>query len=103
MQLITLFKSMYYWSILNSYRRFSWNYPDVINKENTRKLYPTCFGHQIGNLKGTVSPDLAFYFRIYTFKPVLSVRPLMVFKFVYFIVLYEFENPFDKPLMRLKV
>ncbi len=30
-------------------------------------------------LKGTVSPDIVFYFRVYKFKSVLIVRPLMVF------------------------
>ncbi len=45
---------------------------------NNRVLY---------NLKGTVSLDIAFYFRVYIFKTVLSVRQLMVFKFVYFVVL----------------
>jgi hypothetical protein len=38
-------------------------------------------------IKGTVSPDIVFYFRVYKFKPVLLVRPLMIFKFVYFVVL----------------
>jgi hypothetical protein len=38
-------------------------------------------------LKGTISPDIVFYFKIYKFKSVLLVRPLMVFKFVYFVVL----------------
>jgi hypothetical protein len=37
----------------------------------------------ISLLKGTVSPDIIFYFRVYKFKSVLLVRPLMVFKFVY--------------------
>ncbi len=37
--------------------------------------------------KGTVSPDIVFYFRVHKFKSVLSVRPLMVFKVVYFVVL----------------
>ncbi len=40
-----------------------------------------------GQVKGTVSPDIAFYFRVYIFKTVLSVRQLTVFKFVYFVVL----------------
>jgi hypothetical protein len=44
--------------------------------------------------KGTVSPDIAFYFRVYKFKSVLSVRPLMIFKFVYFVVLYIFKFKF---------
>ncbi len=38
-------------------------------------------------LKDTVSPDIVFYFRVYKFKSVLYVRPLIVFKFVYFVVL----------------
>ncbi len=38
-------------------------------------------------IKGTVSPDIVFYFEVYKFKSVLLVRPLMVFKFVYFVVL----------------
>jgi hypothetical protein len=37
--------------------------------------------------KGTVSPDIGFYFRVYTLKSVLSVRPLMAYKLVYFLVL----------------
>jgi hypothetical protein len=37
--------------------------------------------------KGEVSPDIAFYFRVYKFKSVLSVRPLMVIKFIYFLFL----------------
>jgi hypothetical protein len=39
------------------------------------------------SLKGTVSPDNAFYFRVYKLKAVLSVRPLMAYTFVYFVVL----------------
>ncbi len=38
-------------------------------------------------LKGTVSPDITFYFRFCKIKSVLSVRPLRVFKFFYFVVL----------------
>jgi hypothetical protein len=38
-------------------------------------------------VKGTVSPDIVFYFRVFKFKSLLLVRPLMVFKFVYFVVL----------------
>ncbi len=38
-------------------------------------------------IKGTVSPDIVFYFRVHKFKSVLSVRPLMVFKVIYFVVL----------------
>jgi hypothetical protein len=39
--------------------------------------------------KGTVSQDIAFYFRVYKFKSVLSVRPLMVFKFI---LLFRYLN-----------
>jgi hypothetical protein len=35
--------------------------------------------------KGTLSPDIVFYFIVYKFKSVLLVRLLMVFKFVYFV------------------
>ncbi len=49
-------------------------------------------------VKGTVSPDIAFYFRFCKIKSVLSVRPLVVFNFYYFLVLqifkYTFENCF---------
>jgi hypothetical protein len=38
-------------------------------------------------IKGTVSRDNAFYFKVYKFKSVLSVRPLMVLKLIYFVVL----------------
>ncbi len=38
-------------------------------------------------LKGTVLPDIVFYFRVYKLKSVTLVRPLMVFKFVHFVVL----------------
>jgi hypothetical protein len=38
-------------------------------------------------LKGTVSPDIVFYFKVYKLKSVLLVRPLIVFKLVYFVVL----------------
>jgi hypothetical protein len=38
-------------------------------------------------VKGTVSPDIAFYSRVCNFKPILSVRPFMVFKLIYFAVL----------------
>jgi hypothetical protein len=44
--------------------------------------------------KGTVSSDIAFYFRVYKFDTVFSVRPLMVFKFVYFVVLWIFKHTF---------
>ncbi len=70
----------------------------------------------IQTLKGTVLPDIAFHFRVYKFKSVLSVRPLMVFKFVYFVVLYIFiytyiktasmkiltnyEGPYGNPMKR---
>jgi hypothetical protein len=37
--------------------------------------------------KGAVSPDIASYFIVCKFKSVLSVRRLMVFTFVYFVVL----------------
>jgi hypothetical protein len=37
-------------------------------------------------IKGTVSPDIVFYFRAYKIKLVLLVRPLMVFEFVYFVI-----------------
>jgi hypothetical protein len=37
---------------------------------------------------GTVSQDIAFYFRVSKFKSVLSIRPLMVFLLIYFIVIY---------------
>ncbi len=46
------------------------------------------------DIKGTVSPDIAFYFRVYEFKTVLSVRPLMVFEFVCFVVLEIFKHTF---------
>jgi hypothetical protein len=38
-------------------------------------------------IKGTVSPDITFYFRFCKIKSVLSVRPLRVLKFFYFVVL----------------
>jgi hypothetical protein len=39
------------------------------------------------SLKGTASPDIAFYFiRVYKLKSVLSVRQLLASKFVYFVV-----------------
>jgi hypothetical protein len=38
-------------------------------------------------VKGTVSRDIAFYFKVNKFKSILSVRPLMVFKLIYFVVL----------------
>ncbi len=39
------------------------------------------------SFKGTVSPEIVFYFRVYKSKSVLLVRLLLVFKFVYFVVL----------------
>ncbi len=38
-------------------------------------------------VKATVSPDITFYLRFCKIKSVLSVRPLRVFKFFYFVVL----------------
>jgi hypothetical protein len=35
--------------------------------------------------KGTLSPDIVFYFKVYKFKSVLLVWPLIVFKFFYFV------------------
>jgi hypothetical protein len=35
---------------------------------------------------GADSVDIAFYFRVYKFKSVLSIRLLMIFIFVYFVV-----------------
>jgi hypothetical protein len=37
--------------------------------------------------KCTDSRDITFYFKGYKFKSALPVKPLMVFKFIYFIVL----------------
>jgi hypothetical protein len=37
--------------------------------------------------EATVSPDIPFYFRVYKFKSTLSVRPLIVLKFVYLVIL----------------
>jgi hypothetical protein len=51
------------------------------------KLLPQELDVNMSDLKGTVSPDIVFYFRVYKFKSVLLVRPLMVFRFVYFVVL----------------
>jgi hypothetical protein len=45
--------------------------------------------------KGTVSPDIAFYFTVYKLKSVLSVRPLMAYKFVYFVVLLIYKHTFE--------
>ncbi len=42
---------------------------------------------QLQKIKGTVSSDIVFYFEVYKYKSVLLVRPLMVFKFVNFVVL----------------
>jgi hypothetical protein len=47
-----------------------------------------------GVFKGTVSPDITFYFRFCKIKSVLSVRPLRVFKFFYFVVLWIFKFTF---------
>jgi hypothetical protein len=44
--------------------------------------------------KGTVSLDIAFYFRVYKLKSVLSVRPIMAYKFVYFVVLQIYKHTF---------
>ncbi len=51
------------------------------------KLLPQELDVNMSDLKGTVSPDIVFYFRVYKFKSVFHVRPLMVFRFVYFVVL----------------
>jgi hypothetical protein len=46
-------------------------------------------------LKGIVSPDIAFYPRVYKFQSVLFVRPLIVFKLIYFVVFkHAFYNCF---------
>ncbi len=42
--------------------------------------------------KETDSPDIPFYFRVYKLKSVLSVRPLMASKFVYFVVLRIYKH-----------
>jgi hypothetical protein len=52
-------------------------------------------------LKGTVSPDIVFYFRVHKFKSVLSVRPLMVFKVVYFVVLRYLNIDFNTASMKI--
>jgi hypothetical protein len=36
-------------------------------------------------LKGTVSPDIGFYLKVYKIESVLFVGPLMVFTFFYFV------------------
>ncbi len=41
----------------------------------------------LASFKGTVSPDITFYFRFGKIKSVLFVRPLMAFNFCYFLVL----------------
>jgi hypothetical protein len=51
-------------------------------------------------LKGTVSPNIVFYFRVYKFKSVLLIRLLMVFKFVYFVVLLILEIHFKIASMK---
>jgi hypothetical protein len=48
----------------------------------------------IGLLKGTVSPDITFYFRFCKIKSVLSVRPLRALNFSYFVVLEIFKYTF---------
>ncbi len=53
----------------------------LVEAAHQRKLEYVLF------MNGTVSPNIVFNFRVYKFKTVLSVRPLMVFKFVYFVVL----------------
>jgi hypothetical protein len=50
--------------------------------------------YRFQGLKGTVSPDIAFYFRVNKLKAVLSVRPLMAYKFVYFVVLWMYKYTF---------
>jgi hypothetical protein len=57
--------------------------------ENKNKILPDWYFYSAFQVlgKGTVSPDIVFYFQIYKFKSLLLVRPLMVFKFVYFVVL----------------
>jgi hypothetical protein len=47
----------------------------------------------LSGITGTVSRDIAFYFKVYQFKSVLSVRLLMVFKLIYFVALQIFETP----------
>ncbi len=42
-------------------------------------------GQKIKLLKGTVSPNIGLNFRVWKIKSVLSVRPLMVFTFFYFV------------------
>ncbi len=47
----------------------------------------------LSGITGTVSRDIAFYFKVYQFKLILSVRLLMVFKLIYFVALQIFETP----------
>jgi hypothetical protein len=58
---------------------------------NIRLLTPLV---KINVIKGTVSPDIVFYLRVYEFKSVLLVRPLMVFKFVYLVVFNILKHTF---------
>ncbi len=48
---------------------------------------PRNFNSNYIKFKGTVSPDITFYFRFCKVKSVLSVRLLRVFNFFYFVVL----------------
>jgi hypothetical protein len=57
----------------------------IIDLLTHRNIKQTPFGAV--PVKGTVSPDITFYFRFCKIKSVLSVRPLRVFKFFYFVVL----------------
>ncbi len=61
--------------------------PEPTLKDLPRLWAILCFRHPWLSLKGTVPPDIAFYFRVYKLKSVLSVRRLMAYKFVYFVVL----------------
>jgi hypothetical protein len=53
-----------------------------VSKHKTADLI---YGSGLEKIKGTVSPEFVFYFRVYKFKSVLLVRPHMVFKSVYFV------------------
>jgi hypothetical protein len=53
----------------------------LVEAAHQRKLEYVLF------MNSTVSPNIVFNFRVYKIKTVPTVRPLMVFRFVYFVVL----------------
>jgi hypothetical protein len=68
-----------YWSVLARTGGQDWETIKQVTLHRSSTFIFALIGTEIRRpFKGTVSPAIVFYFRVYKFKSVLLVRPLMV-------------------------